>query len=315
VKCPKCHYLGFDTGDRCKNCGYEFSLLGTASEPAAPPLDLVLRPAREAPEAEGPALPLFRDDPADDEPLVKVGVPRPPVAVRRTPEAQRVRLRSPAAPAPSRSSMQESVFEFATEGGDEPAGLGVTEQLLDRLPAAPRRVPDASDEPIHLPVAAPDPAWHLRDPVVPLAARAAVPSDPGPAIPVRLRLTAALIDFGLLLAIDLLVVHFTLRLTALTWADLRVLPALPLLAFLVGLKLAYLTTFTFSGGQTIGKMATGIKVVAEDDGPLTGWQAIERSLVELASVAAVGLPFAVLALDRERRGLHDRLAHTRVVPQ
>ena len=27
MKCPKCSYLGFETGDRCKNCGYDFSLL------------------------------------------------------------------------------------------------------------------------------------------------------------------------------------------------------------------------------------------------------------------------------------------------
>ena len=30
MKCPKCHYLGFETGDRCKNCGYDFSLLSVA---------------------------------------------------------------------------------------------------------------------------------------------------------------------------------------------------------------------------------------------------------------------------------------------
>ena len=30
VKCPKCDYLGFETGDRCKNCGYDFSLLSVA---------------------------------------------------------------------------------------------------------------------------------------------------------------------------------------------------------------------------------------------------------------------------------------------
>ena len=29
MKCPKCAYLGFETGDRCKNCGYDFSLLST----------------------------------------------------------------------------------------------------------------------------------------------------------------------------------------------------------------------------------------------------------------------------------------------
>ena len=30
MKCPKCAYLGFETGDRCKNCGYDFSLLSAA---------------------------------------------------------------------------------------------------------------------------------------------------------------------------------------------------------------------------------------------------------------------------------------------
>ena len=30
MKCPKCDYLGFETGDRCKNCGYDFSLLSIA---------------------------------------------------------------------------------------------------------------------------------------------------------------------------------------------------------------------------------------------------------------------------------------------
>ena len=27
MKCPKCSYLGFETGDRCRNCGYDFSLI------------------------------------------------------------------------------------------------------------------------------------------------------------------------------------------------------------------------------------------------------------------------------------------------
>ena len=26
MKCPKCGYLGFEQVDRCRNCGYEFSL-------------------------------------------------------------------------------------------------------------------------------------------------------------------------------------------------------------------------------------------------------------------------------------------------
>ena len=40
-KCPKCQYFSFDSGDRCRNCGYEFSLASTATIP-----DLSLRPDR-----------------------------------------------------------------------------------------------------------------------------------------------------------------------------------------------------------------------------------------------------------------------------
>ena len=35
MKCPKCAYLGFETGDRCKNCGYDFALLSAVeSDPS-----------------------------------------------------------------------------------------------------------------------------------------------------------------------------------------------------------------------------------------------------------------------------------------
>ncbi len=29
MKCPKCGYLGFERVDRCRNCGYDFSLSRT----------------------------------------------------------------------------------------------------------------------------------------------------------------------------------------------------------------------------------------------------------------------------------------------
>ena len=51
MKCPKCDYLGFETGDRCKNCGYDFSLLASAH---GEPQDLSLQ------------LPSGDDDPIDD---------------------------------------------------------------------------------------------------------------------------------------------------------------------------------------------------------------------------------------------------------
>ena len=38
MKCPKCGYLGFERVDRCRNCGYDFSLTSTVTVP-----DLTLR--------------------------------------------------------------------------------------------------------------------------------------------------------------------------------------------------------------------------------------------------------------------------------
>jgi len=74
-------------------------------------------------------------------------------------------------------------------------------------------------------------------------------------------------------------------------------------------------------GQTLGKIAVGTRVVAEDDGSLPGWR---RSALRWALPGVVGrLPFvglwvglavmASLVWDPRRRGLHDRLAGTIVV--
>ena len=52
------------------------------------------------------------------------------------------------------------------------------------------------------------------------------------------RMVAAAIDHVLLLAIDAGVIYFTLRISGLTMNEWGALPALPLLAFLLLLKLA-----------------------------------------------------------------------------
>ena len=46
MKCPTCGYIGFESSDRCRNCGYEFAL----ATPAPPPQDLSLASG----EADGP---------------------------------------------------------------------------------------------------------------------------------------------------------------------------------------------------------------------------------------------------------------------
>ena len=55
MKCPKCGYLGFESGDRCRNCGYDFSLSSPA-RPIRSTSALDLRPGR----SRGPPLDLDR---------------------------------------------------------------------------------------------------------------------------------------------------------------------------------------------------------------------------------------------------------------
>ncbi|HEY3091783.1 MAG TPA: RDD family protein [Vicinamibacterales bacterium] len=306
MKCPKCDYLGFETGDRCRNCGYDFSLLSvvdpappdyeihpaavddvpvhlidemldtrvesrshdTVDTGAADALALAIRLTPEPPStvAETPAnesgLPLFT--PAaqdDDEPLIKLpAAPRPPLAVRRTPEPPRLRPvpRSASRPAPA------LVLQFSEE---------VAPEAVERVPSGT---------------------------VTEQAGR------PGA------RLIAMLIDYVILLGIDAAVVYFTVRMAGLTMNEWRLLPVTPMLTFLGLLKVAYFYAFTAVGGQTIGKMAVGTCVVGEDGHPVDAALAMRRTSAGIVSFLLLGLGF-LPALFGDHRALHDRLAGTRVV--
>ena len=70
----------------------------------------------------------------------------------------------------------------------------------------------------------------------------------------------------LLLGIDAAVVYLTLRVTGLqnTLDDLRVLPPVPFVGFLGVVAFGYVAAFTVAGGQTIGKMVLGLRVIGDD---------------------------------------------------
>jgi uncharacterized RDD family membrane protein YckC len=138
------------------------------------------------------------------------------------------------------------------------------------------------------------------------------PDDPQPA-GVAARATAAAIDLAILAAIDVVVVYFTVQICGLTWADLGVLPKAPLVAFLLVQNGGYLVAFN-AGGQTIGKMAAGIRVVPTGERTsIDVAQAFLRTAVWMVLAVPAGLGFATALLSRERRGLHDQFAGTRVV--
>jgi uncharacterized RDD family membrane protein YckC len=271
MKCPKCGYLGFEDADRCRNCGYEFSLASPAALPELQlrvdtpekPLDEVSLPQQAPVEGD---LPLFGggffSSPEDDEPLIKqASAPRAPLAVRRaTPELPRLRTEPPRA------------------------------QSLDLTPdddSAPGRSRQRT-------------ASSSSQPGV---------EDAG----ILSRLVAVVIDLLILALVDAVVIYFTLRIVGLNVQDLSSLPKGPMIAFLLVQNGGYLVAFT-AGGQTIGKMAAGIRVVAaEPSSTLDVSHALVREAMWLVLAAPAGLGFLPALFSRDRRGLHDRLAGTRVV--
>jgi uncharacterized RDD family membrane protein YckC len=131
------------------------------------------------------------------------------------------------------------------------------------------------------------------------------------------RLTAALVDAALLAALSAAVVWTTLRWCDLSWSQLSLLPATPVAGLLLMMVLGYLFMFTAAGGQTLGKMLAGIRVVdagvAGDTGePLSMRQAMYREMLTIPSVLLIGAGF-VSALFGDERAVHDRIAATRVV--
>ncbi len=137
------------------------------------------------------------------------------------------------------------------------------------------------------------------------------PLDAPPAGPWR-RAAAGLVDGSLIILVDLLTLYFTLRVSGLEPSEWDILPVAPLLAFFAVLNGGYVVLLTASLGQTLGKMALHLEVVA-DGAPTVGvGRAALRTALSLVSLMAAGLGFA-WALVGDGRTMHDRLAGTRVV--
>ena len=306
MKCPKCGYLGFEKVDRCRNCGYDFSLTAAAVAPdlslrledtkagplddlalsdpgpraqtkpmsdASPDLDRLIGapPARPAPESN--ELPLFGSHIPDDEPLItRPSAPRTPLAVRRaTPEVPRLRTEQPRV-----QSLDLDLDDAA--------------QMTANLRAAMTRTALADR-----------------------SATAAAPADAIESAGIGARLIAVVIDALILLSIDAAVVYFTLQICGITIEEFGIVPKGPLIAFLLVQNVGYLVAFT-AGGQTLGKMIAGIRVVASDSAAtLDPSHAFLRELMWVVLAIPAGLGFLPALFARDRRGLHDRFAGTRVV--
>ena len=295
MKCPKCGYLGFELVDRCRNCGYEFVL---AAEPATPEIairtaapvvdpladfaivDAAVRAAPARSLARTPELPLFSFPAADDD-------------ERRTADA-----------APNRTA-------DVPRARSVDAGRGQTSGAR-RRPGLPARVEEVRPYSLDLDLDGPAADASASGPSMAASNWRAADEHPRDARLVA-RLFAVIIGVAILAAIDAAVIYFTLQICGITLADLGILPKGPLVAFLFAQNGGYLVAFT-AGGQTLGKMLTGIKVVSVGpESSLDLGRATLRTALWLLLAIPAGLGFLTALFSSDGRGLHDRFAQTRVV--
>jgi len=302
MRCPKCHYISFGSTDRCRNCGYEFLL---AVE--TPPVDL---PMQTHDQAVGP----LADFPLSERPA----------------PAARSAVSESAANARGASVTGTSRFDLPLFGGADVGDAPlVTPAAVPRPPLSVRRSQPTPRPRSERPLLSDDPdaarmvdvrTGRSRESSFPREVPLTPPEVPAvePASAVA-RVLAGLVDVVLIIAIDSAIVYYTLLLVQLPPGDAASLPLAPLGVFLLLLNGGYLAIFTAAGGQTIGKMLTGIKVVADVAGERSGagrvslGAAVLRASAYLASLLPAGLGFAAILFDSDRRALHDRLAETRVV--
>jgi len=321
MKCPKCGYLGFEHVDRCRNCQYDFSLASPGPEPdfnirrepefsnAVEELSLIdaASPWGAPPERLG--------EDGDLDRLFGAPEPKTDAAYPLTASSSVVQS------APRTASIEELPLFGPPIPDDEPL---ITRASPPRTPLAVRRrtpdvprlraEPQARTQTLDLALEVVDPSMM---PVVLPAERTTMkvwtdvpePVDAG----IGARLVAVVLDLLILAFVDAAVIYFTMQLCYLTMDDLWVLPKGPLVAFLVLQNGGYLVAFT-AGGQTLGNMATGIRVVSSDsDVSLDLGRAFLRTLMWAVLAVPVGLGFLTALFSRDHRGLHDRFAGTRVI--
>jgi uncharacterized RDD family membrane protein YckC len=304
MRCPKCQYISFDSSDRCRNCGYEFVLAVDAKS-----LDL---PIQTGEEAIGPLSDLDLSD----------------VNRRASDDSRRVGSATADAPALSGSIHASrpisSGFDLPLFRDRDQAPL-VTPPAVPRAPLSVRRSnPAGSRAPARSRVEEPELELEISAPFAPaleaLPRLQRAPSVDAPtALPIAAtagsRIFAALVDFVILGAISMAVLYLTLKTCGLNFANIGLIPLAPFASFLLLVAGGYFTLFVAANGQTIGKMAAGLKVIpaGSDAHRVSVGHAVLRAAAYLASALPAGLGFLPALIGADRRAIHDRLAATRVV--
>lgn len=313
MSCPACGTAVPGGQERCPGCGAHVAPLtegALAPDPSARPRP---EPLREIPglkkkertwkddvrdrmrdrkrrRGEGD-LPLFRDGDADatSDGEVKDEEPRPP---------------EPLVARPAEVAL-----------GSAPIEMGADEPDLPLRPApvmtpAPELRLAGSDDVSPARVRAPEPPardeWTLGGEPATVPRPVERPAYSGE------RARAAALDLALLTVMWAIVVYFASRAAHVDLMGLR--PAWPyLVGYLAFLGLTYAGYFTGTTGQTLGKIATGLRVVDAGGRPPGYLRAFVRAGLGSLGVLAAGTGLIPMLLDPARRALHDRVLKTRVV--
>lgn len=279
MKCSKCGYVGFEAVDRCRHCGYDFSLVATPMPQSARPLEM-------------PRATAWREARAPIEPSVAAGEPAPLLDLP-------LDAAPPVAPHLAATVLAPTASLFA-EPQPPPARTPLAVRRTAERPRG-RTTPHVVRRP--------------RPELLDAGVEAGAPDGPdavAAVAPSLSRAVSALIDIGLLVGIDVAVVYLTAQMAGVPVAEAATLPLVPLVTFVLGLNLAYLAVFTANGGQTLGKMAMGLRVEGTD-GAVTFGSAVVRVAATLAGGLVLGAGFMPVLWRADRRAVHDQLAHTRVV--
>lgn len=312
MKCPKCGYLGFETRERCRHCGYDFSL---AVAPES-------RPELPLQSTTGAGAPLSDLDLAAP-PIVREGETALDLD-RMIGTAETVPDADSHAPFPGRTNPASGpslpLFGFGAHLDDPrlvvtpppvgpPLSVRRTTPEIPRVRARTRQTPRPTDDEPSLfvePALAPEPPWRSAPP-------AAVPHTSAPPASRAARLLAAVLDLVILAAVDLATVYLTLAMSGLTMSSIDVLPLAPLLGFFVVLNGGYLVIFVAATGQTLGKMATGVRVTGDDGRRVDVMGAVLRAGGCGLSALTAGLGYIPAFVAHDGRALQDRVSGTRVV--
>jgi uncharacterized RDD family membrane protein YckC len=82
---------------------------------------------------------------------------------------------------------------------------------------------------------------------------------------------------------------------------------------LLGLPLVYEALMLKRNGQTLGKLAVGVRVVTPEGQPISRGQAWARAAIKVILGSCLGIDYLPAFFTRERTCFHDMIARTRVI--